>query len=201
MEVKDRHGGLLKNHCRQAGSGMFEFSDTTEVQPCGAADHAVTAFGTDKYNFCGNPKCRCKASSPRKQGPFYQLSYTRKRRRNSLFVQSNDLANREETKEDLRSVAAARRPLDRPRHRAFEHQGRAGQSARRYPEKRESPQFPYLLTFLRAAATPTSPRPRRSMVAGSGTLGTWLYSTTYPSVDPEVSFQVAAWPPLPQKAR
>ena len=30
-----------------------------------------------QYNVCSSPGCRCKASPPRKHGPYYQLSYTR----------------------------------------------------------------------------------------------------------------------------
>jgi hypothetical protein len=39
-----------------------------------------------QYNICGTPGCRCKASPPRKHGPYYQLSYTRKGRSHTRFV-------------------------------------------------------------------------------------------------------------------
>ena len=31
-----------------------------------------------QYNVCGKPGCSCKADPPKKHGPYYQVSYTRK---------------------------------------------------------------------------------------------------------------------------
>ena len=46
-----------------------------------------------QYNVCGNPTCRCKdTENPKKHGPYYQLSYTRKGRSKSEFVKKEDLA-------------------------------------------------------------------------------------------------------------
>lgn len=39
-----------------------------------------------QYNVCGNPGCRCKGDPPRKHGPYYQLSFTRKGRSGTQFV-------------------------------------------------------------------------------------------------------------------
>lgn len=40
-----------------------------------------------QYNVCGNPTCRCKdPNNPRKHGPYYQLSYTRKGKSRTEFV-------------------------------------------------------------------------------------------------------------------
>ena len=45
-----------------------------------------------QYNVCGNPNCRCKASPPKKHGPYYQLSSTRKGKSRSKFVRNEDVA-------------------------------------------------------------------------------------------------------------
>ena len=45
-----------------------------------------------QYNVCGNPNCRCKASPPKKHGPYYQLSSTRKGKSRSKFVRNEDIA-------------------------------------------------------------------------------------------------------------
>ena len=39
-----------------------------------------------QYNVCGNPNCRCKEDPPRKHGPYYQLSFTRKGRSRTRFI-------------------------------------------------------------------------------------------------------------------
>ncbi len=44
-----------------------------------------------QYNVCGNPKCRCKAEPPRKHGPYYQLSFTRKGRSRTEFIRTENL--------------------------------------------------------------------------------------------------------------
>jgi len=63
-----------------------------------------------QYNVCGNPRCRCKGSPPQKHGPYYQLSYTRKGKSSSRFVQSKDLA---EVRRQIRNYARLRALLDR----------------------------------------------------------------------------------------
>jgi hypothetical protein len=45
-----------------------------------------------QYNVCGTPGCRCKADPPKKHGPYYQISYTRKGKSSSRFVRKEDLA-------------------------------------------------------------------------------------------------------------
>lgn len=44
-----------------------------------------------QYNVCGKPGCRCKADPPRKHGPYYQVSFTRKGKSSSKFVKKEDL--------------------------------------------------------------------------------------------------------------
>ena len=47
---------------------------------------------SEQYNVCGVEGCRCKASPPRKHGPYYQLSFTRKRKATSRFVRREEVA-------------------------------------------------------------------------------------------------------------
>ena len=44
-----------------------------------------------QYNVCGTPVCRCKATPPKKHGPYYQVSFTRKGKSSSKFVKKEDL--------------------------------------------------------------------------------------------------------------
>jgi hypothetical protein len=44
-----------------------------------------------QYNVCGSPGCRCKATPPKKHGPYYQVSYTRKSKSSTKFVRKEDL--------------------------------------------------------------------------------------------------------------
>ncbi len=47
---------------------------------------------SEQYNVCGNPTCRCKdKKNPKKHGPYYQLSYTWKRKSTSEFVRKEDV--------------------------------------------------------------------------------------------------------------
>jgi hypothetical protein len=45
-----------------------------------------------QYNVCGNPNCACKdKKNPKRHGPYYQLSYTRKGRSRTEFVRKEEL--------------------------------------------------------------------------------------------------------------
>ena len=44
-----------------------------------------------QYNVCGTPGCRCKATPPEKHGPYYQLSWSRKRKSATRFVRRPEL--------------------------------------------------------------------------------------------------------------
>ena len=45
---------------------------------------------TKQYNVCGTPGCRCKdAKSPKKHGPYYQISYTHQGKSTSEFVKKH----------------------------------------------------------------------------------------------------------------
>ena len=63
-----------------------------------------------QYNVCSSPGCRCKASPPRKHGPYYQLSYTRKGKSSTRAVQRGSLP---ELRRQLRSYARLRDLMNR----------------------------------------------------------------------------------------
>ena len=44
-----------------------------------------------QYNVCGSPGCRCKATPPKKHGPYYQVSFSRKGKSSTKFVRKEDL--------------------------------------------------------------------------------------------------------------
>jgi hypothetical protein len=44
-----------------------------------------------QFNVCGSPGCRCKATPPRKHGPYYHLSYTRKGKGGTRLINKSDL--------------------------------------------------------------------------------------------------------------
>ena len=44
-----------------------------------------------QYNVCGSPGCRCKATPPKKHGPYYQVSFSRKGKSSSKFIRKEDL--------------------------------------------------------------------------------------------------------------
>lgn len=46
---------------------------------------------SEQYNVCGNPSCRCKANPPEKHGPYYQLSWSRKRKSTTRFIRNPEL--------------------------------------------------------------------------------------------------------------
>jgi hypothetical protein len=62
-----------------------------------------------QYNVCGNPTCRCKADPPQRHGPYYQLSYTHRRKSSSQFVREPELA---EVEQQLRNYERLRTLVD-----------------------------------------------------------------------------------------
>jgi hypothetical protein len=44
-----------------------------------------------QYNVCGNPACRCKADASQRHGPYYQLSYSHRKRSSSRFVRDPEV--------------------------------------------------------------------------------------------------------------
>ena len=65
---------------------------------------------SEQYNVCGKAGCRCKGSPPQKHGPYYQLSYTRKGKSGSRFVQRQDLSV---VKKQIRNYARLKQLVDR----------------------------------------------------------------------------------------
>ena len=65
---------------------------------------------SEQYNVCGNPNCRCKDDPPKKHGPYYQLSYTRKGRSSSKFVKKPHVS---EVRKQLKNYARLRTLVDR----------------------------------------------------------------------------------------
>jgi len=63
-----------------------------------------------QYNVCRSPGCRCKASPPRKHGPYYQLSYTRNGKSTTRAVKRGSLT---ELRRQLRSYARLRELVSR----------------------------------------------------------------------------------------
>jgi hypothetical protein len=61
-------------------------------------------------NVCGKPNCRWKASPPRKHGPYYQLSYTRKGKSGTETVRREHLS---QIMQQLRNYAKLRDLVDR----------------------------------------------------------------------------------------
>lgn len=65
---------------------------------------------SQQYNVCGSPGCRCKTNPPRKHGPYYQLSYTRKGKGGTKAVKKPDLTA---IRAELASYAHLRKLVDR----------------------------------------------------------------------------------------
>ena len=64
---------------------------------------------SQQYNVCGNPNCRCKEDPPRKHGPYYQLSFTRKGRSSTKFVKKHGLAT---VRKQLKNYSRLRKLVD-----------------------------------------------------------------------------------------
>jgi hypothetical protein len=64
---------------------------------------------SQQYNVCGNPACRCKATPPRKHGPYYQVSFTWQGKSHSQFVRREDVPA---VRAQLRNYRQLRRLVD-----------------------------------------------------------------------------------------
>ena len=62
-----------------------------------------------QYNVCGVAGCRCKASPPKKHGPYYQLSFTRKGKSSSRFVRREEISA---VRRQLANYAKLRKLID-----------------------------------------------------------------------------------------
>jgi uncharacterized protein DUF6788 len=65
---------------------------------------------SEQYNVCGTPGCQCKADPPKKHGPYYQLSYSRKGKSSTRFVRPQHLAT---VKRQLKNYQRLRSAVDR----------------------------------------------------------------------------------------
>lgn len=63
-----------------------------------------------QYNVCGSPGCRCKASPPKKHGPYCQVSYTRKGKSGTRFVRKENLSS---IRRHLKNYSRMRALVDR----------------------------------------------------------------------------------------
>lgn len=64
---------------------------------------------SEQYNVCGVEGCQCKASPPKKHGPYSQLSFTRKGKSTSRFVRREEVAV---VRRQLRNYTALRALVD-----------------------------------------------------------------------------------------
>ena len=62
-----------------------------------------------QYNVCGNPDCRCKATPPKKHGPYYQISFTWHGKSRTQFVRKEDLP---EVRKQLQNYKRLRELVD-----------------------------------------------------------------------------------------
>lgn len=63
-----------------------------------------------QFNVCGTRGCRCKRSPPKKHGPYYQVSYTRRGRSGTRFVRRQEVPV---VRRQLRNYARLRDLVDR----------------------------------------------------------------------------------------
>ncbi|MCU0600332.1 MAG: hypothetical protein MUE70_13875 [Desulfobacterales bacterium] len=65
---------------------------------------------SEQFNVCGNPNCRCKdPNHPKKHGPYYQISYTRKGKSTTEFVRKEMLTN---VKQELKAYQEFKKLTD-----------------------------------------------------------------------------------------
>lgn len=65
---------------------------------------------SQQYSVCGKPGCRCAAEPPKKHGPYYQLSYTLKKRSTTRFVRKEEVSR---IKKEIEAYARLKRLVDR----------------------------------------------------------------------------------------
>ena len=65
---------------------------------------------SQQYNVCGTPNCSCKADPPVKHGPYNQLSYSRKGKSSTRFIQQHHMAT---IQKELNNYAKLRELVDR----------------------------------------------------------------------------------------
>lgn len=63
-----------------------------------------------QYNVCGKAGCRCKEMPPKKHGPYYQLSFTRRGKSTTRFVRRGYVTA---IKEELRNYKRLQKLIDK----------------------------------------------------------------------------------------
>ena len=65
---------------------------------------------SEQFNVCGNPNCRCKApKDPKKHGPYFQISYTRKGKSTTEFVRKEMVSD---VKKELKNYQEFKKLMD-----------------------------------------------------------------------------------------
>lgn len=90
---------------------------------------------SQQYNVCGRAICRCKADPPQKHGPYYQLSYTWRRKSRTHFVREEELA---QIQHELANYERLRELLDEWIDLSLEI-ARLQREARTYPQGKSAP--------------------------------------------------------------
>ena len=65
---------------------------------------------TQQFSVCGTPGCRCTANPPQKHGPYYQLSYTLKKKSTTRFVRKEAVSR---IRKEIKSYARLKRLVER----------------------------------------------------------------------------------------
>jgi len=65
---------------------------------------------SQQYNVCGKPGCRCKATPPKKHGPYYQVSFTWQGKSHSEFVRREEVPT---MRQQVRNYQRLRQLVDR----------------------------------------------------------------------------------------
>lgn len=74
---------------------------------------------SQQYNVCGKPGCQCKdPKTPKKHGPYYQLSYVHKGKSTSQFIRPNFV---ERTEKQIANYKRFKRLTEEWIHLALEH--------------------------------------------------------------------------------
>lgn len=65
---------------------------------------------SQQFNVCGKAGCRCKGTPPQRHGPYYQLSYTLKKKSTTRFVRKDDV---ERIQREIRCYAQLKQLVER----------------------------------------------------------------------------------------
>jgi hypothetical protein len=88
---KKRYHGREANHMDKRVQSLQKKIDSVKKQISKIGDIRPGSL-SEQYNVCGTPNCQCKADPPKKHGPYFQLSYTRKGKSRSRFIKPHHLS-------------------------------------------------------------------------------------------------------------